>query len=100
MINQAYHLIGMYKPYQKFLDFSMEIGEKTCYFIFTVLAFGVTSARAIYICNSYETSRIFAIVIRRLVRHWRINAIKTACFLDDGLGVGSSFKMNLFHSNL
>ena len=57
MINQAYHLIDMYKPYQKFLDFSWETGEKTCCFIFTVLAFGVTSARAIYIYNSYETSR-------------------------------------------
>ena len=90
MINQAYHLIDMYKPYQKFLDFSWEIGEKTCCFIFTVLAFRVMSA-ALF---------IFTIVMRRLVRHWRINAIKIACFLDDGLGVEISFKMTLFYSNL
>ena len=37
--------------------------------------------------------------MRYLVKHWRINAIRIACFLDDGLGVASSHKMSLFHSN-
>ena len=37
--------------------------------------------------------------MRCLVEHWRINAIRTACFLDDGLGVASSYKMTLFDSN-
>ena len=38
-------------------------------------------------------------VMKYLVRHWRINAIRIACFLDDGLGVASSYKMSLFHLN-
>ena len=37
--------------------------------------------------------------MRCLVEHWRINAIRIACFLDDGLGVASSYKMTLFDSN-
>ena len=28
-----------------------------------------------------------------------LNAFRLACFLDDGLGVASSYKMTLFHSN-
>ena len=59
-----------------------------CYFVFTVLPFGLTSELF-----------IFAKVTRCLVKHWRINAIRIACFLDDGLGVASSYKMTLFHSN-
>ena len=37
--------------------------------------------------------------MRCLVKHWRINTIRIACFLDDGLGVASSYKMTLFHSD-
>ena len=37
--------------------------------------------------------------MRCLVKHWRINRIRIACFLDDGLGVASSYKMTLFHLN-
>ena len=37
--------------------------------------------------------------MRCLVKQWRINTIRIACFLDDGLGVASSYKMTLFHSN-
>ena len=39
---------------------------------------------------------IFTKVMRYLAKHWRINAIRIACFLDDGLGVASSYKMSLF----
>ena len=37
--------------------------------------------------------------MRRLVKQWIINAIRIACFLDDGLGVASAYKMTSFHSN-
>ena len=87
-IKQGYHHIDIHKPHQKFLGFSWEVGGKTCYFVFTVLPFGLTSAPF-----------IFTKVMRCLVKHWRINAIRIACFLDDGLGVASSYKMTLFHSN-
>ena len=45
------------------------------------------------------TTFIFTKFMRCLVKHWRINAFRLACFLDDGLGVASSYKMTLFHSN-
>ena len=85
-IKQGYHRIYIHKPHQKFLGFLWEVGEKTCYFVLTVLLFGLTSAPF-----------IFTKVMRCLVKHWRINAIRIACFLDDGLGVASSYKMALFH---
>ena len=62
--------------------------ENLLFCIFTVLPFGLTSAPF-----------IFTKVMRCLVKHWRINAIRIACFLDHGLGVASSYKMTLFHSN-
>ena len=63
------------------------MGKTSC-FVFTVLLFGLTSA-----------SFIFTIVMRCLVKHCWINAIRRACFLDDGLGVASSYKITLFHLN-
>ena len=87
-IKQGYHHVDIHKPHQKFLGFSCEVGGKTFYFVFTVLPFGLTSSPF-----------IFTKVTRCLVEHWRINAIRIACFLDDGLGVGSSYKMTLLHSN-
>ena len=44
MIKQGYHHIDIYKPYQKFPDFSWEVGGKTFYFVFAVLPFELTSA--------------------------------------------------------
>ena len=58
-------------------------------FVFTVLPFGLMSAPF-----------IFTKVMKCLLKHWRINAIGIAFFLDDGLGVASSYKMALFHSDL
>ena len=89
MIKQSYHHIDIYKPYQKFPGFSWEVGEKTCYFVFTVLPFELTSVPF-----------IFTKVMRCLVKHLRINPIRIACFLDDSLGIASLYKMTLFYSNL
>ena len=57
---------------------------KTCYFGFTVVPFGPF---------------VFTKVMRCLTKHWRINAIRKVCFLDDDLGVASSYKITLFRSN-
>ena len=38
--------------------------------------------------------------MRCLGKHWKVNAIRIACFLDDGLGVANSCKMTLFPLNL
>ena len=59
-----------------------------CYFVFTVLPLRLTLALF-----------IFTKVMRCPVKYWRINAARIAYFLDDGLGVASSYKMTLFHSN-
>ena len=89
LIRQGYHHIDIYKPYQKFHGFSWEGGWKTCYFAFTILPFEQTSAPF-----------IFTKAMRYLIKHWTVNGIRIVCFLDDCLGVASSYKMTLFHSNL
>ena len=90
-IKQSYHHIYIYKPYQKFLSFSLEVRGKDCCFVFTVLPLELTiRAPTVYIYKGYMKS---------LVKHWRINVIRIACFLDDSLGGASSYKKTLFHSN-
>ena len=85
--NKASSYIDIYKPHKKFLGFSWEVGGGISYFVFTILPFGPKSAPF-----------TFTKVMRCLVKHWRINAIRIACFLDR-LGVTSSYKTTLFHSN-
>ena len=48
-----------------------------------------TNVSNVYIYKSYEM----------FCKTLDISAIRIACFLDDGLGVASSYKMALFHSN-
>ena len=83
-IKQGYHHINIFEPHQKFLGFSWEIEGKILYFVFTVLPFGLTSAPF-----------IFTKTMRCLVKYWRLNGIKIACFLDDGLGVSDSYLRTL-----
>ena len=71
-MKQGYYHINIHKPHQKFLGFSWEVGGKTCYFVFTVLLFGLTPAPF-----------IFTKVMRCLVKPWRINVIRIAWFLND-----------------
>ena len=53
VIKQGYHHIDICKPHQKFLGFSCEVREKTCYFVLTVW----TNVSTVYIYKSYEMSR-------------------------------------------
>ena len=75
-IKQGYHHIEIDKIHQKFLGFSWEQNGSVKYFVFTVLPFGLTSAPF-----------IFTKTMRVLVKYWREQAIKIACFIDDGAGV-------------
>ena len=75
------------KHIKNFLVFHGWLGM-ICYFVFTVLPLRLTLALF-----------IFTKVMRCPVKYWRINAARIAYFLDDGLGVASSYKMTLFHSN-
>ena len=43
-IKQGCHHIDIYKPHQKCFGYSWEVQGKTCYFVFSVLPFGLTSA--------------------------------------------------------
>ena len=81
-IKQGYHHIDIYKPHQKW-----EIeggGCETCYFVFTVLPFGLTSALL-----------IFTKVMRCLVKHWRINAIRINAIIENQPSWDS--RVNLTH---
>ena len=64
-IKQGYHHIDIKLEHQKYLDFAWEINGKVCYFVFTILSFGLTSAPF-----------IFTKTLRELVKHWRDNNVK------------------------
>ena len=59
-------------------------GCETCYFVFTVLPFGLTSALL-----------IFTKVMRCLVKHWRINAIRINAIIENQPSWDS--RVNLTH---
>ena len=58
--------------------------EKTRYFVFTVLPFGLTSAPF-----------LFTKVMRCLVTFWRAQGIKISVFIDDGLGSAGKVQSNI-----
>ena len=64
-ISQSYHHIDIDEQHQKYLDFSWKIKGQTKYFVFTVMAFGLTSAPF-----------LFTKVMRCLVTFWRAQGIK------------------------
>ena len=86
--NKAIIILILINRVKNFLVFHGRLRGEACYFVFTVLPFALASALF-----------IFTKVMRCLVKHWRINAIRIACSFDDGLGVASSYKITLFHSN-
>ena len=72
-IKQGYHHIDIRAAQQFFLGFSWLIEGILRYFMYTVLTFGISSAPF----NFNKT-------MRPLVKYWRMNSIKVACFIDDG----------------
>ena len=61
---------------QTYLGLSCDIKGATKSFVFTGLTFGLSFAPF-----------VFTKVVCPLVKHWRLHAVKIACFLDDGLGI-------------
>ena len=57
-------------------------------FVFPVLPFGLSSAPF-----------VFTKVVRPLVKHLRLHAVKIACFLKNGLGVAYEYKEGLTSCN-
>ena len=74
-IKQGYHHIEIHPEFTTFLGFSWVIDGVERYFVYLVLAFGISSAPL-----------IFTKVMRSLIKYWRSQAIKIACFIDDGAG--------------
>jgi hypothetical protein len=69
-LKSGYHHVDIAKEHWKYLGFSW----KNCYFTFTVLPFGLSSA-----CY------IFTKLVRPLVKYWRGKGLRIIVYLDDGL---------------
>lgn len=74
-LSSAYHHIMIFEPHRRFLGFSWNYKGKVKYYIFNVLAFGISTA-----------AYIFTKVTRSLVSYWREQGLKVIMYLDDGLG--------------
>ena len=80
-LKSGYHHVDVFEEHQTYLGFSWKINNILKFFVFTVLPFDLSTAPF-----------IFTKVVRPLVKYWRFNSIKIACFLDDGLGIDSTFE--------
>ena len=83
-LKSGYHHVDVFEEHQTYLGFSWKIDNIVKFFVFTVLPFGLSTAPF-----------VFTKVVRPLVKYWRFNSIKIACFLDDGLGIGNTFERAL-----
>ena len=75
-LKSGYHHIEIHADYQCFLGFAWKFEEDSSfrYFVFTVLPFGFCTA-----------PRISTKLLKPLEKHWRIQGINMALFLDDGM---------------
>lgn len=73
-LKSGYHHLGIFPEHQKYLGFSWLFNGKICYFKFTVLPFGLSSA-----CS------IFTKLLKPLVSKWRGEGINIVLYLDDGI---------------
>ena len=66
----GYYHVGIAKEHWQYLGFSWQ----TCFYVFTVLPFGLSSA-----CYAFTK------LVRPLVRYWRERGLRIIVYLDDGL---------------
>ncbi|VDI08764.1 Hypothetical predicted protein, partial [Mytilus galloprovincialis] len=78
-LRHGYHHLDVHYDHQKFLGFSWKFGNKTRFFTFTVLPFGLSSA-----------GHIFTKTLRVLVKYWRAMSIPIVVYLDDGWGTAEN----------
>ena len=69
-LKSGYHHVDVAKEHWKYLGFSWG----SCYYVFTVLPFGLASA-----CY------IFTKLVRPLVGYWRRKGLRIVVYLEDGL---------------
>ena len=76
-LKSGYHHIDICPSQWTYLGFAWNKGGHKCFFVFTVLPFGLATA-----CY------IFTKVLRPLVKLWRGKGVKIVVYLDDGIGAG------------
>ena len=76
-LTSGYHHVDIYPQHQMYLGFSWTFPDnRTRYFSFTVLVFGLSTA-----CY------LFTKMLRPLVRKWRSQGIRCVVYLDDGINL-------------
>ena len=67
--------MDIFPAHQTFLGFSWNVEGRRRHYVFTVLAFGLSSA-----------PYLFTKLLRPLVRLWRSFGVQICVYLDDGIG--------------
>ena len=73
-LKSGYHHVDVHPGFHTYLGFQWETKGVACYFVFTVLPFGLATA-----CY------LFTKVMRPLIRYWRGRGLKAIVYLDDGI---------------
>ena len=76
-LKSGYHHVEISQDYQTYLGFSWEASDSgdKIFYVFTVLPFGLSTA-----------PYVFTKLLKPLEKHWRLQGISLAIFLDDGWG--------------
>ena len=76
-LKSGYHHVEISQEYQTYLGFSWEASDSgdEIFYVFTVLPFGLSTA-----------PYVFTKLLKPLEKHWRLQGISLAIFLDDGWG--------------
>ena len=83
-LKSGYHHIDMFEEHQTYLGFSWKINNILKFFVFTVLPVGLSTVPF-----------VFTKMVTLLVKYWRFNSMKIACFLDAGVGIDNTFEKAL-----
>ena len=70
----GYHHIDIHPDYFQFLGFQWEDKGRPCYYVFSVLPFGLCTA-----------PYLFTKLMRPLIKLWRGKGLKAIIYLDDGI---------------
>ena len=83
-LKSGYHHIEIASEYQTFLGFSWTFhrAQDCQYFVFSVLPFGLSTA-----------PYVFTKCVRPLEKYWRLQGVKIAICLDDGLVIENDYRV-------
>ena len=73
-LKSGYHHVDIHPDFHTYLGFQWETKGAACYYVFTVLPFGLSTA-----CY------LFTKMMRPLIRHFRGRGLKAIVYLDDGI---------------